>query len=207
MISEAKKRSSNVDWRIGSAEETHLESNSIDGLIGFLTIHHWSSLKKGFLELNRILENDGRIVLFTSTTEQMDGYWLNHYFPKMLEDSKKQMSPFSIVNDTLIKSGFKIIGTEKYFVRPDLKDHFLYCGKYKPGLYLKQEIRNGITSFSDIARRKEIETGLMQLKKDVRSGKILNIISKFENDNGDYIFIIAKKHGSAKVISSKASKK
>ena len=74
-----------------------------------------------------------------------------------------------------------------------MNDCFLYCGKQRPELYLKPEIRNGISSFADLANMIEIERGLSELKKDIDSGNINSIIDKYENEKGDYIFIMGTK--------------
>src|SRR5690606_21842705 len=160
MLAHAKAKNDQIDWRIGTAENTGLVNESIDGVIGSLTIHHWTSLQTGFSELSRILKLNGRMVIFTSTPEQMAGYWLNHYFPKMLEDSKQQMPSYESISTAMTNSGLEIVQTEKYFVRPDLEDHFLYSGKHRPELYLSPKIRNGISSFSDLSSQQEIENGL-----------------------------------------------
>ncbi|MGB5498441.1 MAG: class I SAM-dependent methyltransferase, partial [Maribacter sp.] len=76
MLEKAKSNNHQIDWRIGTAEKTGLADNSMNGIIGSLTIHHWTDLKKGFSELYRVLKPEGRIVIFTSTPKQMNGYWL-----------------------------------------------------------------------------------------------------------------------------------
>ena len=193
MILNAKSKSSQIDWIIGTAEKTGLKDDSIDGIICCLTIHHWTDLNIAFRETNRILRKSGRLVIFTSTPEQMDGYWLNHYFPKMLSDSKKQMPTYEIVINELKTSGFNNLKTEKYFVSNDLQDCFLYCGKQRPELYLKHEIRQGISSFADLADKNEIENGLNELARDIASGRIQAIINDYKNENGDYSFFIGTK--------------
>jgi len=141
MLTIAKKKNDKIDWRIGTAEKTDLDNDSIDGIFASLTIHHWSDLDKGFAELNRILKSNSRIIIFTSTPSQMKGYWLNHYFPKMLEDSIIQMPSFEMVKYAMESTGYEIVSTEKYFVKPDLQDHFLYCGKERPELYFNEKVR------------------------------------------------------------------
>jgi SAM-dependent methyltransferase len=200
MLIKAKKKNDNINWRIGTAEKTDLESDSICGIIAILTIHHWSDLNKGFAELSRVLKNNGRIVIYTSTPTQMKGYWLNHYFPKMVNDSIIQMPSHEKVKSAMNRAGFEILGTEKYFVKPDLQDHFLYCGKERPELYLKEEVRNGISSFSALANHQEVEKGLMELRMDIDNGKIKDIIESFQNEEGDYLFITAQKAVSKQVV-------
>jgi SAM-dependent methyltransferase len=175
------------------AEETGLNRESIDGLICCLTIHHWTDLNIAFKEIHRILKKNGRFVIFTSTPDQMEGYWLNHYFPQMLYESRQQMPSLEIVIKELENTGFDKIKIEKYFVSQDLQDCFLYCGKQRPELYLKPEIRNGISSFADLANKVEVEYGLFELAKDIDNGNIKSIIDRYENEKGDYIFIIGTK--------------
>ena len=193
MLEKAKAKNQQVDWRIGTAEKTGLFNNSVDGIIGSLTIHHWTDLKEAFLELFRILKENGNIVIFTSTPKQMKGYWLNHYFPKMLSDSIIQMPSLENVISSMNYAGFEISRTEKYSIKPSLQDKFLYCGKQNPEAYFDENIRHGISSFSSLANREEVEKALIDLRKDIDSGKINQIMKSYENDSGDYLYIIGKK--------------
>ncbi len=193
MLEKAKLKNNEIQWKIGSAENLGLPKNSVDGIIGSLTIHHWTDLKKGFSELNDVLKPNGRIVIFTSTPKQMKSYWLNHYFPKILLDSITQMPTLESVETAMKDSEIEILGTDKYFINPDLQDQFLYCGKQNPELYFDDQIRSGISSFSSLANRTEVEQGLSNLRKDIDNGKIKDIIKSYENDSGDYLYIIGKK--------------
>jgi predicted DNA-binding protein len=74
-----------------------------------------------------------------------------------------------------------------------LQNHFLYCGKNRPELYLRENIRKGISSFSSLANKTEIEGGLRRLADDVNENKISEIIENFRNDMSDYVFIVAAK--------------
>jgi len=165
----------------------------VDGIIGSLTIHHWTDLNKGFNELNAVLKPNGRIVIFTSTPKQMKGYWLNHYFPKMLKDSIIQMPALITVKEAMENAGFELAKTEKYFIQPDLEDKFLYCGKHNPELYFDEQIRNGISSFSSLSNRIEVRKGLSNMKLDVETGRINEVIRSYENQLGDYLYLIGKK--------------
>ena len=193
MLDKAQRKNSNIDWRIGTAENIPLSENSVDGIIASLTIHHWSDLQSGFSELYRVLKPNGRIVVFTSTPKQMKGYWLNHYFPKMLADSISQMPSLESVESACKASGIQLIEKVKYFIRPDLQDQFLYCGKQNPELYFDENIRHGISSFSSLANKKEVDEGLLMLRKDIDNGNIKELMKSYENDMGDYLSLIGKK--------------
>ncbi len=192
MLEKAKALNQAIDWRIGQAEKTGLPENYIEGITASLTIHHWTNLGNGFVELARALKPGGRIVIFTATPKQMKGYWLNHYFPNMLEDSINQMPSWDSIERGLAKSGIKIIETEKYFIKPDLKDFFLYCGKENPALYFNEQIRRGISSFSALANQDDVKTGLSKLSEDINSGKIDAIMDEYKHDAGDYLFVVGK---------------
>ncbi len=193
MLEKAKHKNQHIDWKLGQAENIPLASESIDGIVGSLTIHHWDNLEKSFTELYRVLKPNSNMVVFTSTPKQMKGYWLNHYFPKMLEDSMLQMPSFETVENAMINSGFSKIETERYHIKPNLKDLFLYCGKQNPKLYLNLDIRRGISSFSALANKNEVDKGLKQLEKDIDDSSINSIIKSYDNNLGDYLFIIGKK--------------
>ncbi len=193
MLQKAQSQNKNIQWKIGSAEKTDLPQQSVDGIIGTLTIHHWVNLTRAFSELAYILKPNSKIIIFTSTPKQMQGYWLNHYFPKMLEDSMTQMPTRETVEQTMHTAGLKITETETYSTKPDLQDQFLYCGKQNPELYFDESIRHGISSFSALANLEEVENGLSKLREDIDSGKIDEIKKSYQNNLGDYLYIIGEK--------------
>lgn len=193
MLQKAKAKNKDIEWIIGSAEKTGLPQNFVDGIIGSLTIHHWTDLKKGFFELKKVLKPNGNIVIFTSTPEQMEGYWLNHYFPKMLLESIKQMPTLESIEKAMKSAKIELLRVDKYSIKPDLQDQFLYCGKQNPELYFDEQIRHGISSFSSLANQMEIKQGLTLLRKDIDSGKFDEITQSYQNNLGDYLYIIGKK--------------
>ena len=193
MLKKARERTRTVEWIIGRSEKLPIDDVSVDGVTATLTIHHWDNLDQAFRELLRVLKPFRRIVIFTSTSPQMKGYWLNHYFPKILEESTKQMPTFGIIEASMKKAGFKIIESEKYFVQPDLEDLFLYSGKYDPSRYLNKDFRKGISTFTNMASRTELETGLRNLARDVESEKVWEVIERYSNNRGDYLFLVGEK--------------
>jgi len=152
MLKKAKNKNSEIDWRIGSAENTGLPPNCVDGIIGSLTIHHWTNLSRGFKGLHSVL-----------------------------------------ITRIMKNAGFEITKLEDYFIQPDLEDKFLYCGKHNPEQYFDEQIRNGISSFSSLSNKVEVDKGLSELRLDITTGKIKEIIRSYENQLGDYKYIIGKK--------------
>jgi len=193
MIKVAQSRNQKIKWLLGTAERIPANNNIFDGVIAILTVHHWTNIKQSLKDIYRVLKASGKIVFFTSTSEQMKGYWLNHYFPKMLDSSIKKMPSFEIINDASTRASFEIISTEKYYIKDDLQDHFLYVGKNRPELYFNEKIREGISSFSILAHKKELKLGLSKLYSDIENGTFKDIKKQYDNNLGDYLFITMDK--------------
>lgn len=193
MLGKAKKGDHSIEWIIGKAETLDFEASHFHGAILFLTIHHWDDLGLGFKRIHNVLKTGARLVLFTATPLQMQDYWLCHYFPKMMEDSWSLMPSLDRISSEMVSSGFKITASESYAIRPDLEDLFLYSGKFEPERYFDPTFRSGISSFSSLAHSEEVKKGLQMLKADIDSGNIDAVISRYHNDIGDYLFLVASK--------------
>ena len=193
MLNIASSRTGNISWLTGTAEQIPADDDTFSGVIATLTIHHWTDIKKALTEIHRVLKEDGNMVLFTALPEQMEGYWLNHYFPKMTADGAKQLPSYATIEDAAKATGFAITQTEKYFIRPGLEDHFLYSGKHHPALYLDENIRKGISSFAAFANLVEVNQGLTKLAGDIKTNTFAAIKEQYNNDMGDYLFITLKK--------------
>ena len=193
MLDVAHGHDSGIDWIQGSAEQLPLPDSSLEGVCGVLTLHHWGGLKAAFNEIFRVLKSTGRAVFFTSDPEQMKGYWLNHYFPHMLQTSIQQMPSTEQLTMAATNAGFRFAASEPYFVDGDLKDLFLYSGKHRPHLYLDPRVRNGISSFSALSAAEEVSAGLNRLASDISSGQFEKVKESFENEQGDYLFAVFEK--------------
>lgn len=111
----------------------------------------------------------------------------------MIQASIAKMPSENVLEEVANKAGFKLIKAEKYFIKRDLKDLFLYSGKHHPEIYFRPEVRNSISSFATLANQSDISVGLDRLRKDLSSGCFLNIKREYENGFGDYLFMVFKK--------------
>lgn len=193
MLNEAKVRNQTIGWFQGTAEKIPAEDKSFQGIIGTLTIHHWKDLKIAFKEISRVLSNNGRFVIFTSTPEQMKGYWLNHYFPEMMHSSIVQMPSISHIKEAISKLDLEITNIEEYYISDDLQDCFLYIGKNDPNRYFEETIRRGISSFSSLTNMEEVTQGLSKLRDDLNNKAFDKIKDQYANELGDYLFITIEK--------------
>ena len=92
-------------------------------------------------------------------------------------------------------AGFRLIRSEAYEVQPNLQDFFLYSGKYRPDVYLKPEVRHGISTFALFGDPEEIETGCKKLAGDISTGRFDNVARSFVHSLGDYMFVVAGADG------------
>jgi len=192
MIDIARSKDSSISWSMCNAESLPFKDGHFSGATCILAIHHFNDLERAMSEVYRVLSH-GRLVIFTADKKQMEGYWLNEYFPGMMRASTEKMPDIEEVSLALKAAGFANIITEIYEVEPDLQDWFLYCGKHRPEMYLDPNIRNGSSGFAIFANRDEVEKGLERLSGDIESGRIREVIESYRNDNGDYLFIAASK--------------
>ena len=193
MVDMARKKYPKIPWRLGTAASLDMPPESVRGILAILTLHHWPYLEAAFRALDIHLVPGGKMVIFTSDPLQMAGYWLNHYFPDMMQRSMEQMPSLEQVQRALSNTSLELQSTENYTIRPDLRDFFLYCGKHRPERYLEPRIRKGISSFADLAHASEVAHGLTQLEKDIKSGQIGQVMQTYANSYGDYKFIVLEK--------------
>lgn len=193
MLDVARPKSETITWKQGVAENIPVSDASMDGAMGTLTLHHWSDLERGMQELARVLKPGSTLVFLVATPEQTAQYWLTYYFPEMIRKSVDMLPATEGTLDALRKAGMQVVETEKYFVKEDLQDLFLYAGKHRPELYFDPQVRQGISSFSHLSNQPEVEQGLAKMKVDMESGKINEVIQRYEHDLGDYLFIVARK--------------
>jgi ubiquinone/menaquinone biosynthesis C-methylase UbiE len=192
MIAAAQTKSGAVTWHIGNVEALPFPDRLFSGVICTLAIHHFQALQPAFQEAFRVLAR-GRLVLFTSTAEQMHGYWLNAYFPTAMARSIAQMPSRSAIVQALGQSGFASIHTEPYEVQRDLQDFFLYSGKHRPEMYLDRHVRAGISTFAALADPAEVEDGCQKLSQDIASGRIVDLIAGYQHAQRDYLFVVGAK--------------
>jgi SAM-dependent methyltransferase len=191
MIDAARMKTKRVNWHQANVESLPFQNKTFDGAICTLAIHHFESLDAAFGETRRVLKDDSRFIIFTSTPEQTANYWLAEYFPEAIRKSAECLPDLKTIADALRKNGFSNIETEPYSVAEDLQDLFLYSGKFKPEMYLDANFRANISTFSLLAEPSEIESGCERLRNDIASGKINEFIERHKQSD-DYLLVTAR---------------
>ncbi len=190
MLSRANQKSREILWHCGDILKLPYRSGGFSGAICVLALHHFPVLVPTIKETLRVLSG-GRLVIFTSTSDQMKHYWLAEYFPNAMRRSIEQMPARQVLEEALVSAGFVIEQIENYEVSDDLQDQFLYCGKHRPALYLDENVRRGISTFAATADPEEVKAGLANLQADLESHRIKDIQKKGSSREGDYCFIVA----------------
>ena len=194
MLLAARDKTTTVTWCLGDASQLPLRTGMAAGAVCGQAIHHFPDLHAAFAEVARVTAH-GRFVIFTSTREQLRGYWLNHYFPDAMMLSMKQTPSLCDIESTLKSVGFRDVSAEPFEAPQDITDLFLYAGKHRPALYLQEEIRRNISTFRTYADASEVATGVTQLSSDIASGQIERIMGQYAHTGGDYLFVTATGRG------------
>lgn len=176
----------------GDATRLPFTDAAFDAVSCCLAIHHFPEIAAPFREVFRVLKR-GRFVLFTSTPEQMDGYWLHEYFPTMVRRASDVMPDFDRTKSALEAAGFRVQPYVPWWVPDDLQDHFMYSGKRHPQFYLDERYRAGSSGFRLYSQPAELANGLVRLEADIASGRIDEVIRAYDNETGDYGWVVAEK--------------
>ena len=194
MLVDARPKSKSVAWFVMDAANIEFPSHSFDGATCTLAIHHFPQITQPFSEVFRVLKPGARFVLFTAFPSQMKKYWLVEYFPKMMSKACNQMPSEEQVIEGLVTAGLELEATCSFEIKPDLEDFFLYSGKQRPEMYLSELVRSGISSFRNgFCSAEELDEGLIRLEQDINSGAISTIMSRYAHNEGDYVFVVARK--------------
>ena len=192
MLRSAVQKNPRIRYFRGDSAALPVRDLTLDGALCTMALHHFSDLLPVFCEAHRVLRQ-GRLVIFTGTSEQMKGYWLNEYFPIAMARSTVQMPAIGLIIDALSKAGFTSVFAEPYEVQPDLQDLFLYAGKHRPEMYLSDRVRRGISTFSTLADPDELTAGCARLQQDIEWGGIDEVMDRYKNEGGDYMIVVASK--------------
>jgi SAM-dependent methyltransferase len=192
MLAQAQSKAPGLALCQADAGQLPFRTDAFDGVACCLAVHHFPDLATPFREAFQVLRR-GRFVIFTATPQQMRGYWLNEYFPRTMQRSGSVMPEYARLRDALEGAGFRVATYVPWFVPDDLRDNFMYSGKHRPELYLEERYRAGSSGFRLFGEPDEIAAGVERLARDIADGRIGKVIASYENDDGDYGWIVAEK--------------
>ncbi|MEO1193444.1 MAG: class I SAM-dependent methyltransferase [Pseudomonadota bacterium] len=166
------------------AEALPFRDRSFDAAMAILTLHHWTDLKSGLLELRRVTRGAVAIVTFDAAFR---GNWLTHYFPALTALDERVMPPLSA-----LEAALGALQVSALPVPHDCADGFLYAYWRRPEAYLDPAVRAGMSAFWAIG---DLSEGLARLGADLESGawqaRHADLLAREESDLG-YRLIIAR---------------
>jgi SAM-dependent methyltransferase len=148
----------------GSAESLPFEDQSFDAAMAFATVHHWQDPIAGLREMRRVAR---RVVVFThdsSDTAWRRRFWLTRdYLPEVADLLAGRPSLTELA---------RAIGarTEPVLIPWDCADGFFEAYWRRPGAYLDDHVRRGISVWARVGRDAE-QRAVRSLRADLASGR------------------------------------
>ncbi len=167
MRSQAKSHRA-IQWIDAFADNLPLPDGSVDAVIIMLAFHHFQNYRQALREIHRIA-GDGKTVLFTYDPEKISSFWLTQYFPSLVADVQATFLTIPRLMSQIEAIANVAVNVVTFPLPNDLSDSFAAVGWARPELYLNSDIRNGISSFANIADH-ELNQGLANLYKDLEIG-------------------------------------
>jgi ubiquinone/menaquinone biosynthesis C-methylase UbiE len=193
MLRVAREKSPGSDFICAPAEKMPVPDASMAGAFSCLAVHHFEDLEAMAREVYRVLEPNARFVIFTTEPSQTQTFWLNEYFGELMRSSESLMPPVTRLVTVLQRAGFHPVNVSTWDIPEDMVDLFLYGAKHQPALYLRDDVRHGITRFRRAGQSRSVQEGCRRLEQDILAGRIRNVLDRHPSICGDYTFISACK--------------
>lgn len=138
-----------------------------DGLFDLVymvdVIHHIKDIKRMFENINRVLKQNGMIIIFTDSYQHIKNRLTTKYFPETLEEELKRYQDTPEIVQCLSEKGFKEI----------------QCGTLETGIdssfgpkLIETALKKGYSMFGLISDD-AIARGIDRIKADMQSGPII----------------------------------
>ena len=143
------------------AESLPFEDQSFDAAMAFATIDHWQDPIAGLREMRRVAR---RVVAFTYDASNRDRFWLNRdYLPEFagLWAGRPSLTELA---------GAIGARTEPVLVPWDCADGFYHAYWRRPGAYLDEDVRRGMSIWARVGPAAE-RRAVRSLGDDLASGR------------------------------------
>ena len=144
----------------GSAESLPFPDGSFDAVMGVMTVHHWSDLRRGLAECKRVARK--KVVFLTTDMDVFGQFWLMDYFPALIDIDRKGFPPMSVFAEV-----FGNVAITNVPIPSDCIDGFLGAYWRWPEAYLDPLVRGSISTFAALP---DVDAGMAALRDDVESG-------------------------------------
>ena len=147
----------------GSAENLPFADQSFDAAMAFSTVHHWQDPIAGLREMRRVAR---RVVVFAFDTSYANLFWLTRdYLPEIT--ALRVCRVLTSLSELADAIGARM---EPVPVPWDCADGFYEAYWRRPGKYLDEGVRRGISLFAAVGPDVE-ERAVQGLRDDLASGR------------------------------------
>ncbi|MFZ5866441.1 MAG: class I SAM-dependent methyltransferase [Thermodesulfobacteriota bacterium] len=161
-------RNPDVQWHAGTAEAIPLPSDSVDGVICTLALHHFDSVAQAAAELRRVCPS-GPMVFLTIDPRLGETFWFSDYFPEIYQSLFSTFPPIEDICSELTKHSGSTSEITRWLLPHNASDMTMHSGWNRPEIYLDKSYRQNMSGFA-LASRVEIESGLTALQEALTSG-------------------------------------
>jgi SAM-dependent methyltransferase len=147
-----------------TAESLPFEDQSFDAAMAVSTVHHWQDPIAGLREMRRVAR---RVVVFTHDTS--DAGWRCRFW--LTRDYLPEIADFLAGRPSLTELASAIgARTEPVPIPWDCADGFLEAYWRRPGAYLDDQVRRGVSGWARVGPRAE-QRAVRGLRDDLVSGR------------------------------------
>lgn len=183
----------NLSWHATAAESMDFADGAFDAVVMTLCIHHLADWQHTLKDALRV-SGGGPLVIFAFDIEHEDQFWMFDYFPQFLA-LDQEWTPTIRELDIFVAQQLNATAERFPFPLPaDLVDHFAYADWAHPEVYLDENFRNGISTFSKLTEE-NLNRGLEKLSADLQSGvwqERYGAILKQKTYDRGYLFVRIK---------------
>ena len=162
----ARAAAKGIETVKADAQRLPFEDESFDAVTMISMLHHVEDRGAALAEAQRILGDDGRLVLMGFTREDAASLWIVDYFPSSQPWMEATHPPLAAILEELP-------GAHTFnFVFEDMEDASLAALSANPDRVL-EAAESGATSYFERLRRDhsdELEAGLSRLREDIAAG-------------------------------------
>ena len=110
-VAREKDRDKRVDWKSGTAYRLPIADQSVDLVFMAMLVHLLKQRTRAFREGVRVLQQAGRLTLWTFTPGHIENYYLNDFFPSIRRIDADRFLPPSRLERDLAAAGFEQVNT------------------------------------------------------------------------------------------------
>ena len=145
------------------AEAMPFPDRRFDAALAVLTVHHWTDVPGGLLELRRVA---GRQVVLYFEPLRTHSFWALDYFPEALDLPTEQSPP----GEAELREHLDVTEVQTVLVPPDCIDGFGVSYWCRPEAYLDPAVQAGM-SWLALLDPQVREDGARRLADDLESGE------------------------------------